>query len=74
MRIIIFIITVIIIIINNDNNNNNYNSIIIIIMSVYYSKTVLMCNLRYFNTPTYFTITSTDDNVYLYMMCNMKAM
>ena len=32
--------------INNDNNNN-YN-IIIIIISVYYSKTVLMCNLRCF--------------------------
>ena len=36
--------------INNDNNKN-YNIILIIIIliiSVYYSKTVLMCNLRCF--------------------------
>ena len=33
---------------NTDNYNNNYNNIIIIIISVYYSKTVLMCNLRCF--------------------------
>ena len=33
----------------NDNNNNNYNNtVIIFIISVYYSKTVLMCNLRCF--------------------------
>ena len=34
--------------INYDNNNNNYNNIIFIIISAYYSKTILMCNLRYF--------------------------
>ena len=34
--------------INSDNNNKNYNTNIakIIIIFVYYSKTVLMCNLR----------------------------
>ena len=44
----------------NDNNNNYYNNIIIIIIAVYYSKTVLMCNLRCFrcilkHAPAYFT-------------------
>ena len=34
--------------INNDNNINNYDNIIMIIIIIFafYSKTVLMCNLR----------------------------
>ena len=74
-------------VIYNYNNNNNHTNIIIIIIiiSVYYSKTVLMCNLRCFKcilihlnillSILQWNLTlSTEDNVYLYMMCNMKAM